>query len=81
MQKNCTETAEVTTYKAIDGPLTPRRFVSGHRRMKEKIFNEDWGILTKCGDTEDLDGPLSPRRTVLHIHHCQQKVAPVPILK
>ena len=77
-QKNCVETAEVTTYRAIDCPLTPRWSVDGHRHMKEKMLNDDLGILTICGATEALDGPSSPRRTILHIHHHQPEVSQYP---
>ena len=71
----------MSTYGAIDGPLTPRLSVDGNRCMKEKMLNEDWGILTQFGATEDLYGPSSPRRTLLHIRHLQQKVASETILK
>ena len=60
MHKNYAETAEVTTYMAIDGPSTPRWSVGGHRRMKENMLNEDWVILTKCGATKALDRTSSP---------------------
>ncbi|TMX00146.1 hypothetical protein EJD97_001337 [Solanum chilense] len=68
--KNCDAIAEVMTYGAIDGPLTPRRFVGGHRRIKEMLIKEDRGISTMCGAMEALDEPSPPRRTVLHIRHC-----------
>ena len=56
--KNCAKITEVTTYGAIDGLSTPRRFVCGHRHMTKMLLKEDQRILTKCGGTEALDGPF-----------------------
>ena len=58
--KNCAEIAEVMTYRVIDGPLTPRRFVGGHRRMKEMLLKEDRGILNMCWATEAINEQPSP---------------------
>ena len=49
--------------------------------MKENMMNEDWEILTKCGDIEAVDGPSSKRQTIVHIRYHQQKEALVPFLK
>ena len=62
-RKNCVETAEVTTYRAIDGQSTPRHSVGVHRSMKEKMLNEYWGILTKYRAMEALDGQYGPSCT------------------
>ena len=68
-RKNCIETAEVTTYGAIDGPSTPQWFVGGYRHMNERLLKEDRGILTNCGAMKVLNEPSPPQRTVLHIRH------------
>ncbi|TMW96404.1 hypothetical protein EJD97_007407 [Solanum chilense] len=66
--KNYAETAEVTTYGAIDSPSTPRWSVGGYHRMKEMMLNEDWEILTTCGGTEALDGQDGPSYTSVIIN-------------
>ncbi|TMW99866.1 hypothetical protein EJD97_001819 [Solanum chilense] len=66
---NCGKIAEVMTYGAIDGPLTPRLSVGGTRHLKRMLLKEDQGILTKCESTEAINLLLSPRRIVLHIRN------------